>query len=70
VSYSAGRRADVVIQRVWCVTKCSLSERCNGGQSMALPSGGDVGLLMRQICVMFDGETANMTRSCTFDDLT
>ena len=60
----------MVCYGVWCVTKCSLSEGRNGGQSVALPSGGDVGLLMRRSCVMFDGETANRTRACTFDDLT
>jgi hypothetical protein len=51
------------------LTKCSLSERSNGGQSIALPSRGDVRKLMRQVCRMFDGETAIRTRACTLDDL-
>ena len=46
---SAGRRGGLVIQRVWCGTKCSLSERRSGGQSIALPSRGEVRLSMRQV---------------------
>jgi len=63
----AGRIGDLVIYRVMV---CSLSERCNGGQSIAsqsLSDRGDTRMSMRQVELTAKLLT-NRMRACTLDE--